>query len=405
MNEKKSIFSIFKLSSYCDRSINVSVFALLIIGTLTVISTNVGKTTTYSPSIVLSVIIKQFIFMMFGYVCMLFMNKIFRFKWFNRVENFMIIFALFVMILPFGFAEVGGSHAWIQVGGISIQPSEFAKPFVIILAATSLYRAKKTSSLLEEKGRLYRKFWIVFLAMAIILLGQKDVGTLVILSFIFLSCIFIPKYPVLKRQQKILKIILFISIVGAIGLFVVTDIGTNFLKQTPFSHIATRVENFKNPYNDVYGDGYQPANSLYGIGDADILGKGIGNSARKYGYLTQADNDYILAVLIEETGIFGLGLLVILYCVIVGKLFYYAFKTNEVMYKVVLGGSATYIFMHFFLNAGGVASLIPFTGVPLLFISSGGSSLISIMMTMGLCQHCICSIRKKEMNVDENRSW
>ena len=103
---------------------------------------------------------------------------------------------------------------------------------------------------------------------------------------------------------------------------------SQILKQTPFSHIATRVENFKDPYKDVYGNGYQPANSLYGIASSDIIGKGIGNSARKYGYLTQADNDYILAVLIEETGIFGLGLLVILYSILIGKLFYYAFKTN-----------------------------------------------------------------------------
>lgn len=136
------------------------------------------------------------------------------------------------------------------------------------------------------------------------------------------------------------------------------------LKHTPFAHIAVRVENFKNPYNDVYGDGYQPANSLYGIASSNIVGKGIGNSARKYGYLTQADNDYILAVLIEETGIFGLFGLVILYGIIEFRLFYYAFKTSEDMYKIILGGAGVYLFMHFFLNAGGVASLIPLPEYP-----------------------------------------
>ena len=77
---------------------------------------------------------------------------------------------------------------------------------------------------------------------------------------------------------------------------------------------------------------------------------------------------------------------------------YYAFKTSENMYKIILGGAGVYLFMHFFLNAGGVASLIPFTGVPLLFISSGGTSLISIMLTMGLAQNCICAIRRREMD-------
>lgn len=181
-------------------------------------------------------------------------------------------------------------------------------------------------------------------------------------------------------------------------LFGFTNIGNEILKHTSFAHIAVRVENFKDPYNDVYGDGYQPANSLYGIASSNIVGKGIGNSARKYGYLTQADNDYILAVLIEETGIFGLFGLVILYGIIEFRLFYYAFKTSENMYKIILGGAGVYLFMHFFLNAGGVASLIPFTGVPLLFISSGGTSLISVMLTMGLAQNCICAIRRREMD-------
>ena len=90
--------------------------------------------------------------------------------------------------------------------------------------------------------------------------------------------------------------------------------------------------------------------------------------------------------------------LVLLYGMIEIRLFYYAFKTSEDMYKVILGGTGVYLFMHFFLNAGGVACLIPFTGVTLLFISSGGTSLMSIMLTMGLAQNCICSIRRKEMD-------
>ncbi len=405
MKKRHSLLSFFKLDPYSDRAINVAVFILLILGTLTIISTNVGKTTTYSASIVYTVILKQCVFIVAGYFVMLVMNKVFRFNWYAPFEKFIIFVALVLLVLPFRYAEIGGSHAWIQIAGISLQPSEFAKPLIMIVAATCLYRAKKETKLLEKKGKLYQRLWITYLLIAGIIFLQKDIGTLVIISFIFLACILIPKYPVLAKTQRILKIIVFLGIVAAVGLFGVTDIGTQILKHTPLSHIATRVENFKDPYTDVYGNGYQPANSLYGIASSNVFGKGIGNSARKYGYLTQADNDYILAVLIEETGIFGLGLLVILYSILIGKLFYYAFKTSEVMYKVILGGSATYIFMHFFLNAGGVASLIPFTGVPLLFISSGGTSLMSIMMTMGLCQNCISKIRKKEMNVDENRSW
>lgn len=395
--KKRSKLSFFALDPKCDKYINWAVALLLLAGTFTIISTNVGKTTS-APNIVPKVLMKQCMFVLCGYIAMWFMNRWFRFKWYSKVEGLIIGISIFMLILPFFFAEIGGSHAWILIGGISLQPSEFAKPLIMIICATCLYRAKTKTVMLKEKGHLFIKAWAAFIVIFFIVAIQKDMGTLVIICFIFLSCIMIPKYAVLQRTQKVLKVLVYGAIAAAIVLFGITNIGTEIIKHTPLAHIAVRVENFKDPYTDVYGDGYQPANSLYGIASSDIRGKGIGNSTRKYGYLTQADNDYILAVLLEETGAFGLFGLVILYGMIEIRLFYYAFKTSEDMYKVILGGTGVYLFMHFFLNAGGVACLIPFTGVPLLFISSGGTSLMSIMLTMGLAQNCICSIRRKEMN-------
>lgn len=395
--KKRSKLSFFALDPKCDKYINWAVALLLLAGTFTIISTNVGKTTS-APNIVPKVLMKQCMFVLCGYIAMWFMNRWFRFKWYSKLENGIIIALLVMLILPLFSAEIGGSHAWILIGGISLQPSEFAKPLIMIICATCLYRAKTKTVMLKEKGHLFIKAWAAFIVIFFIVAMQKDMGTLVIICFIFLSCIMIPKYVVLQRTQKVLKVLVYGAIAAAIVLFGITNIGTEIIKHTPLAHIAVRVENFKDPYTDVYGDGYQPANSLYGIASSDIRGKGIGNSTRKYGYLTQADNDYILAVLLEETGAFGLFGLVILYGMIEIRLFYYAFKTSEDMYKVILGGTGVYLFMHFFLNAGGVACLIPFTGVPLLFISSGGTSLMSIMLTMGLAQNCICSIRRKEMN-------
>lgn len=395
--KRRSKLSFFALDPKCDKYINWAVALLLLAGTFTIISTNVGKTTS-APNIVPKVLMKQCMFVLCGYIAMWFMNRWFRFKWYSKLENGIIIALLIMLILPLFSAEIGGSHAWILIGGISLQPSEFAKPLIIIICATCLYRAKTKTVMLKEKGHLFIKAWAAFIVIFFIVAMQKDMGTLVIICFIFLSCIMIPKYVVLQRMQRLLKLFVYGAIAAAIVLFGITNIGTEIIKHTSLAHIAVRVENFKDPYTDVYGDGYQPANSLYGIASSDIRGKGIGNSTRKYGYLTQADNDYILAVLLEETGVFGLFGLVLLYGMIEIRLFYYAFKTSEDMYKVILGGTGVYLFMHFFLNAGGVACLIPFTGVPLLFISSGGTSLMSIMLTMGLAQNCICSIRRKEMD-------
>ena len=395
--KRRSKLSFFALDPKCDKYINWAVALLLLAGTFTIISTNVGKTTS-APNIVPKVLMKQCMFVLCGYIAMWFMNRWFRFKWYSKLENGIIIALLIMLILPLFSAEIGGSHAWILIGGISLQPSEFAKPLIMIICATCLYRAKTKTVMLKEKGHLFIKAWAAFIVIFFIVAMQKDMGTLVIICFIFLSCIMIPRYVVLQRMQRLLKLFVYGAIAAAIVLFGITNIGTEIIKHTSLAHIAVRVENFKDPYTDVYGDGYQPANSLYGIASSDIRGKGIGNSTRKYGYLTQADNDYILAVLLEETGVFGLFGLVILYGMIEIRLFYYAFKTSEDMYKVILGGTGVYLFMHFFLNAGGVACLIPFTGVALLFISSGGTSLVSIMLTMGVAQNCICSIRRKEMD-------
>ena len=356
--KRRSKLSFFALDPKCDKYINWAVALLLSAGTFTIISTNVGKTTS-APNIVPKVLMKQCMFVLCGYIAMWFMNRWFRFKWYSKLGNGIIIALLIMLILPLFSAEIGGSHAWILIGGISLQPSEFAKPLIMIICATCLYRAKTKTVMLKEKGHLFIKAWAAFIVIFFIVAMQKDMGTLVIICFIFLSCIMIPRYVVLQRMQRLLKLFVYGAVAAAIVLFGITNIGTEIIKHTSLAHIAVRVENFKDPYTDVYGDGYQPANSLYGIASSDIRGKGIGNSTRKYGYLTQADNDYILAVLLEETGVFGLFGLVILYGMIEIRLFYYAFKTSEDMYKVILGGTGVYLFMHFFLNAGGVACLIP----------------------------------------------
>lgn len=395
--KRKGLLSIIQLQSYSDGLITAMMFALMIFGTVMIVSTDVGETTSDSLAVVKS-LGKQMAYLGVGYICMVFASKYYQFRAFSRWRKVLFPFMIGLMIAPFFFAESGGSHAWIRLpGGFSIQPAEFVKPFMVLMVANACYRVKKNRKMTQSAKEFYHTPFIAMGIFLLLLLAQKDLGTLVIILVTFYACIMIPSYPSLKHAQKWFKIVTLALVLLGVGLFGITDIGTSIVAQTPFSHVATRVENFKNPYQDIYGEGYQPANALYGIANSGIFGKGLGNSSRKYGYLTQADNDYILAIVIEETGVFGLGLISFCYLVLLGRLFYYAFKTNEICYKVVLGGIGTYIFMHFFLNVGGVSCLIPFTGVPLLLISSGGSSVVGVCMSIGICQSCISHIRKREM--------
>ena len=119
---KKGKLSFLFLDSKCDKYINWAVAILLLIGTFTIVSTNVGKT-TYAPNIVSKVLFKQCVFVVCGYIAMLFMNKLFRFRWFAFFELLILPICLLILVLPFAFPEIGGSHAWIQFAGMSLQQS------------------------------------------------------------------------------------------------------------------------------------------------------------------------------------------------------------------------------------------------------------------------------------------
>ena len=396
--DKSRLYNILHMEKYYDRWINLAITLLMVFGTIMISSTSVGFTYD-SFTVVIKTFAKQIVFIALGYAGMLLANKKFKFSTVYRWQWPVFLLFIITMIVPFAFPAQGGSHAWIQLGMVSVQPSEFAKPIMIALVATALYKAQKDESRWKNFLTLMKGPLCAFLLIEVIIFYQKDHGTAAIIAGITFVCMFIPSHPNIKAIQKKVVNGLILLFVLAFLLFGITDIGNSILEQVGQGHVAVRIENTKNPLKEegIYSKGYQPANSLYGIADSHVWGKGIGNSTRKYGYLTQADNDYILAITIEETGIFGLIFLVSMYSLILFRLFYYAFKTKDIANKVVLAGTGTYFFLHFFLNVGGVGAFIPMTGIPLLFISSGGSSLVSICVTVGMAQACIRNIRMEEL--------
>ena len=394
---KGKLYNMIHMQKYSDSWISFGVTVLMLFGTLMITSTTAG--TTYSIVSVAFKFVKQIMFLIFGYFAMELANKLFKFNWFYKVQ--WPFFAVFIILLLMPFLSVsrGGSYAWISLGPITVQPSEFAKPMMIVLVATALYKA-------QISKRKWKNFWVLmkgpliaFFMVEAIVLAQKDIGTAVIIGGITFVCMYLPSHPNIQRIQKFVVCLLVGVITLGIFTFGFIDKATDLLKGTPLAHIAVRVENAKDPLCEeaIFAGAFQPANALYGIADSNFFGKGIGKSNRKYGYLTQADNDYILAITIEETGIFGFGLIVVMYALIIYRLLYYAFKTKNIAYKVVLAGNATYLFLHFILNVGGVSALIPMTGIPLLFISNGGSSLLAICATIGVSQYCIRNVRIDEL--------
>ena len=255
---------------------------------------------------------------------------------------------------------------------MTIQPSEFRKG----LCGGCQQRMFVELTARSESSLDNRPYSCIFLYGHSVAVAARLVPSLC--WFCYAPSVFcaIPSHISLRKQQRWVRLGLIIGCISIV--FIMSEPVIDFLNGIgPLQHVAVRIENALNPFTDPHNNGYQLINGLYGFARSGFTGVGLGNSIQKYGYLTQSDNDFILSIIVEELGIFGLMVVVLGYVVILQRLFYYAFHTKSEGYKVILVGTAMYIFIHFALNVGGVSGLIPLTGVPLLFISSGGSSLIS----------------------------
>jgi cell division protein FtsW len=379
--------------------ITISLLVLLAFGTVMVLSTKSTSTlsaqsTMEALRLMLSTSIKQAAFAIGAFLIYVFAMKFFKPKMLKNSWGLYSVVAVYLLILAMTAGigtEINGSKAWISLGGFSLQPSEFGKPLTIAVFARAYMDHPDDAAHANEKIRDVLAAPLIFTAANAIFLGfQKDIGSLVISLGIALVCVLVPAD---KRLHKLQRVLVFgIAIGFLVGLVTVymTDIAETVLAQFSFtSHVATRIANMKNPYNDILDSGYQPANALYGIADAGFFGKGLGSSIRKYGFLTQAESDYILAIVIEETGILGLSVITISYLAIMWALARQAQLVSKTSVKMILVATASYFMLHFIVNIGGVSGLIPMTGVPLLLISSGGSSMLAVCIALGMSQGCI----------------
>ena len=161
---------------------------------------------------------------------------------------------------------------------------------------------------------------------------------------------------------------------------------------------VSRFTGFADPFGTAGGDGYQLVNSLFAIGSGGITGVGLGDSVQKYGYLPESHTDFIMAIIAEELGIFGVGFVLLTLGFIVLRGFILSAKCKDPFGSLLLIGISSMIGIQVFINVGGVTGLIPITGITLPFISYGGSSLLLLMLSMGIYQNVIMRMNLLEQN-------
>ncbi|KXG10416.1 FtsW/RodA/SpoVE family cell cycle protein [Anoxybacillus rupiensis] len=287
-----------------------------------------------------------------------------------------IFFASPILLIAVAFLGHTANNAtsWFKLGFFSIQPAELVKlSLLIYLAAVFANKQKKLAE--PVKGQLfpiYYTLWICFL-IAI----QPDFGTAMIVLLIA-SCVILSSGLSFRLLWKQL---LFFMMVAA----VVAPVSLPFIWDEIFSpERLSRFYSFVNPFKYADDEGFQLVNSYLAIGLGGLKGLGLGQSIQKYGYLPESHTDFIIAVIAEELGLFGVAFVLLLLAFIVLKGFMIARKCNDAFGSLLAIGISSMIGIQTFINVGGVTGLIPITGVPLPLVSYGGSALILFMTSLGI---------------------
>ncbi|SBT12843.1 cell division protein FtsW [Vibrio celticus] len=309
-------------------------------------------------------------------------------RWFQYSMYLLgLSFFLLIVVLAVG-KSVNGASRWIPLGLFNLQPAEVAKLSLFIFMAG--YLVRKQDEVRKTFFGGFGKPIMVFGAFAVLLLGQPDLGTVVVMLVTLFGMLFIAGA---KLSQFIALMVA--GIAAVVGLIVIEP------------YRVRRVTSFWEPWNDPFGSGYQLTQSLMAFGRGDWMGQGLGNSIQKLEYLPEAHTDFVFAVLAEELGFVGVTLVLILIFSLVFKAIFIgkkAFENDQVFSGYLAFGIGIWFAFQTLVNVGAASGIVPTKGLTLPLISYGGSSLIvmSVAVSMLLRIDHECRMQQKEQADNQN---
>ena len=356
-----------------DKTLLIASILLLIIGLVMVFSaSNVTsfmkfKTTPYHffnrqlvfmiVSVIISVIMIRIDSKVYGY-----------FSWFIILG----LIALLVAVLVSG-KMVNQARSWINILGIQFQPSEFVKVASIVWVSSIC--ANKSKPTLKT----YLFMFAILALIAGLILVQPDLGT----TIIFLTIIFL-MFMSLNISPKVKRTIVFtILAIGGIVVLLLMNNGVQIFFERQLSRF-----DFTEPCSEekFYTTGTQVCNGYIAFNNGGLTGLGLGNSTQKYLYLPEAYTDFIFAITVEELGLIISIIILILMFVVLWRIFIISKRASTDYGRLMCYGIFWYILLHIVVNLGGVMGMIPLTGVPLPFLSYGGSFLISLVISLTIVE-------------------
>jgi cell division protein FtsW len=307
---------------------------------------------------------RQLLFLGGGMVTFLIAARV-PYRWYRRVALPLLLVAVAGLVATLAIGEVrGGSRRWIDLGPISLQVSEFAKLAVVVFVADVMARKDRW---LEVFGHV---FWPVALALGSVgalLLAQPDLGTTLLIAGAVFAVLFASAAP----ARHVLKL----ALMGAVGAVLLAY-------AQPYRW--ERVTSFLDRDADPLGSGLQATQSLVALGTGGWLGVGLGSSRARWFFLPNAHTDFIFAIIGEETGLAGSLVVVALFALFAVVGTGVALRASDHFGRLLAVGIVAWISLQALVNMGGVTAVLPITGVPLPFVSSGGSAMLVNLAAVGV---------------------
>jgi cell division protein FtsW len=342
-----------------DETLLAVVIILIAIGLVMLYSTSSynGEVKFHDPFYYLK---KQGFATFVGFLGMVIVSRVDYHRWaVLAIPGYLTAIALSVAVMFFG-DEYNGSKRWLSLGPVSFQPSEFAKVAVILFLAWSVTKYAKKMD----------KFRTLVLAMLPVLpiaalVGASNLSTAIIILGIAVVLIFVasPKYSQFIWMGT--------AAVAFMAVFLAME-----------SYRLERIAIWRNP--EQYEKGYQTLQGLYAIGSGGLFGRGLGNSVQKLGFLPEAQNDMIFSIICEELGLVGAGIIILLFFLLIWRFFVIATKAPDLLGALIASGAMAHMMIQVILNIAVVTNSIPNTGITLPFISYGGTSVLFLLLEMGL---------------------
>lgn len=370
------------LKNKYDYGIIIPVFYLLVIGLVSIF------VATYhdNPHLLAKVMIQQVLWIAFGsflaYILMFFTTK---FLW--KLTPLFYLLGIALMVLPLFFfspqlVAATGAKNWITIGSVTLfQPSEFMKiSFILVLARLTVwFKGRKERDSFKDDWKLLGFYTLVTIPVMVLLALQKDLGTAMVFMAILAGVVLI------AGISWWLLLPILISVIAAIALFFTVFLMPNgkefFFGLGMDAYQINRISAFLAPFDYSKTIAYQQTQSMISIGSGGIFGKGFNKLELP---IPVRESDMIFTVIAENFGFIGSAILLMLYLILIYRMLRVTLESNNLFYTYISTGFIMMILFHIFENIGAALGILPLTGIPLPFISQGGSALISNLIGVGL---------------------